>query len=311
MSSLKATLTRELDIPFDAPGADKPCLTHVKVFGELTAGGKTPLVALHGGPGVSMDYILSLSDLSLPPFSIPVVFYDQIGNGHSTHLPEKRGDASFWTDALFLAELDNVLKYLNIQDDYALWGSSWGGMLAARHALSQPKGLKKLVLASAPSSIARWLASANALRRTLPPDVQAALDAGEESRGYGSKEYQAAMDVFFSSFGCRLKPLPEEVKESGRWVGRDDTVWMTMNGPSEFVNTGTLNEWSIIGELHAITTPTLVTNGAYDEAQDDVVRPFVDEIPGATWVKFENSAHMAHFEERERYMQVIGEFLLK
>lgn len=300
----------ERDVPFNAPGTDKPCTTHVRIYGTLTPGsGLPPLVALHGGPGVSMDYTLSLADLAKDD-RMAVVFYDQIGNGRSTHLPERRGDAAFWTDALFLAELQNVLDALGIAREYVLWGSSWGGMLAARHALARPPGLRKLVLASAPSSIALWLESANRLMRTLPADVQAALDKGERENDYGSKEYQAAFNVFFANFGCRLKPLPEEVKESGKWAGREDTVWMTMNGPSEFVNTGTLNGWSIVGELHKINVPTLVTNGAYDEAQDSVIMPFVDEIPNVKWVKFHKSAHMAHFEERDEYIRVLTEFLL-
>jgi L-proline amide hydrolase len=32
-------------------------------------------------------------------------------------------------------------------------------------------------------------------------------------------------------------------------------------------------------------------------------------IRGSEWVCFEESSHMPHVEERERYMQVVGEFL--
>jgi pimeloyl-ACP methyl ester carboxylesterase len=81
------------------------------------------LVALHGGPGVNHGYLLILSDLT-QTYSIPLVVYDQIGTGYSTHLPEKRGDTSFWTEELFLAELNNLLTYLRIKDDYDLLGHS-------------------------------------------------------------------------------------------------------------------------------------------------------------------------------------------
>jgi L-proline amide hydrolase len=43
-------------------------------------------------------------------FDVPLVFYDQIGNGLSMHLPEKKGDEEFWTDDLFHAELTNLLR---------------------------------------------------------------------------------------------------------------------------------------------------------------------------------------------------------
>lgn len=57
--------------------------------------------------------------------------------------------------------------------------------------------------------------------------------------------------------------------------------------------------------------PTLVTNGKYDEAQDSVVAPFVSEIPNVKWEKFSESSHMSHFEEREKYMAVVGKFLVE
>ncbi|KAH7097391.1 proline iminopeptidase [Auriculariales sp. MPI-PUGE-AT-0066] len=300
--------SRQLDIPFDAPGARKPCFTHVKVWGALPST-VTPLVVLHGGPGASMDYCLSLVDVNTQT-GRSVVMYDQIGNARSTHLPEKKGDATFWTEALWLAELQNVLHVLGIESNYALWGSSWGGMLAARHALLHPPGLKRLVLASAPSSIDRWLASANRLRETLPLPARQALEEGERTGQRDASEYQKAMGDFFCTFGCRLRPMPKEVMASGQWSDKDNTVWETMNGDQgEFVNNGFLAGWSIVGQLGSIEVSTLVTNGEHDEAQDDVIMPYVDEIKGARWVKFKNSSHMAHFEERDEYMRVVIEFL--
>ena len=78
--------------------------------------------------------------------------YDQLDCGRSTHLPEKKGNEDFWTVKLFLAELDNLLSYLEIQGDYDLFGQSWGGSLAAEHAVRRPKGLKRLIITNSPAS---------------------------------------------------------------------------------------------------------------------------------------------------------------
>ena len=154
------------------PGVDKPCKTWYRVYGDLKApSARRPLVVLHGGPGIIHDYLLSLTDLTAS-YAIPVIFYDQLGNGKSTHLPEKSGDASFWTEELFLAELRQLLEHLGVQDDFDLFGHSWGGMLGARFATSHPLGLKRLVIASAPASMKLWVEAANYLRAQLPPDVQ-------------------------------------------------------------------------------------------------------------------------------------------
>ena len=106
-----------------------------------------PLVLLHGGPGCSHHYLLSLLSLS-ETHNIPLVFYDQLGNGLSTHLPN--APASFWNPDLFMDELENLLKHLGIENDFDLLGHSWGGMLASQFACERkPAGLKHLKIGRA------------------------------------------------------------------------------------------------------------------------------------------------------------------
>ena len=160
---------RELQIPYQPTGTDKPGLTYTKVVGDLSTRKKLPLIVLHGGPGSTHDYMLPLS--ALASSDTPVVFYDQFGAGRSTLLPERMGDTDFWTEDLFVKEFFNVLGYLKIEE-YDLLGHSWGGMLASRIATGQPKGLNRLILADAPASIERFMKTANALKKYLPQDVQ-------------------------------------------------------------------------------------------------------------------------------------------
>jgi hypothetical protein len=63
-------------------------------------------------------------------------------------------------------------------------------------------------------------------------------------------------------------------------------------GPSEFFVSGTLQDWSIVEECHRIFVPTLITNGRMNEATDDIVMPFVKNIPGVKWVQFANSVRL-------------------
>jgi pimeloyl-ACP methyl ester carboxylesterase len=58
-------------------------------------------------------------------YETPIIFYDQIGCGNSTLLPDK--PASFWSIDFFMDELDNLLSKLGISDDFDLLGASWGG----------------------------------------------------------------------------------------------------------------------------------------------------------------------------------------
>jgi L-proline amide hydrolase len=104
-----------------------------RVTGDLTSP-RAPLVVVHGGPGCTHDYVDSFKDLARDGRA--VIHYDQIGNGRSTHLPDR--GAAFRTVDLFLAELDNLLAHLGIAGRYHLLGQSWGGMLGAEHAVRRP-----------------------------------------------------------------------------------------------------------------------------------------------------------------------------
>jgi L-proline amide hydrolase len=55
--------------------------------------------------------------------------------------------------------------------------------------------------------------------------------------------------------------------------------------------------------------PTLIINGEHDFMTDSVCAPFFRGIDRVKWVKFANSSHTPQWEERERYINVVAEFL--
>jgi proline-specific peptidase len=224
MAPLPPSTTGE--IPFHPAAAGKPCKTWYRLFGDLKSGVR-PLVTLHGGPGAASNYLTPLADMTAL-YGIPVILYDQCGTGESTHLPEKKGDTSFWTVDLFLEELDNLLAHLGIQHDYDLLGQSWGGMLAACHAVRQPKGLHTVTLADSPSDMVLFVQECNKLREQLPSDVQDTLLKHEREGTTDSKEYEQAVQVFNERHLCRIVPMPPDAMESMRWIERDPTVYHTM-----------------------------------------------------------------------------------
>lgn len=130
---------REGTVPFDLDG--EVAATWFRVTGDLRtedAGAPAPLLVLHGGPGATHDYLLSLADLA--GGGRAVVHYDQLGNGRSTHLPDR--GAEFWTVELFVRELHNLVGDLGIAGRHHVLGQSWGGFLAQEYALTHPPGLR-------------------------------------------------------------------------------------------------------------------------------------------------------------------------
>jgi L-proline amide hydrolase len=73
--------------------------------------------------------------------------------------------------------------------------------------------------------------------------------------------------------------------------------------------TGMLKDWSIIPKLGAVPCPTLIINGADDEVPDSCVAPLFYGIKQARWVTLGSSSHMAFWEEPEKYIQIVSDFL--
>ena len=278
--------------------------TWFRISGEPDAG--TPLVVLHGGPGAAHNYTLRIAGL-FPGYGRAVIHYDQLGIGNSTHLPDKGAD--FWTVQLFLDELDNLLDALGIAGGYHVLGQSWGGMLAAEHAVRRPAGLKSLIIANSPASMELWIAEANRLRGELPAEVQQTLLAHEAAGTTDHPDYRAAEQVFNARHVCRIVPNPPEVAATFAAIEADPTVYNTMNGPNEFHVIGTLKDWTIVDRLDRITAPTLLISGRFDEATEVTVQPYAERVADVRWHIFEQSSHMPHVEEEEAYLELVAAFL--
>jgi len=278
--------------------------TWYRVTGDLTAA-KAPLVVLHGGPGCTHDYVLSIAGAAEQGRA--VVHYDQLGSGRSTHLPDR--PQAFWTVDLFLAQLDGLLSSLGIAGRYHLLGQSWGGMLAAEHAVRRPAGLRSLVLSNSPASIALWLSEAARLRAGMPAAVRDALDRHEAAGTTEDPEYVAATRSYYDRHVCRVIPNPPEVTRTFELLAEDPTVYHAMNGPNEFLCVGSLRTWSIVDRVGSIAVPTLLLSGRHDEATPATVEPFARGIPDVRWEIFESSSHMPFVEEPERYLSAVGAFL--
>ena len=284
---------REEEGHIDVPGGQ----VWYKVVGS---GESVPLLTLHGGPGGGHDYLEPLNALASER---PIVFFDQLGCGKS----DTPDDVSLWRIDRFVDEVAAVREALGL-DRIHLLGHSWGGWLAIEYMLGAPSGVVSLTLASTSASIPQFVHEAGTLISELPREMAETMRRLEAKGDFENPEFEAGMMEFYKRHLCRLDPWPDPIMRSLENLD-GNIVYETMNGPTEFTVIGNMKDWNRIEKLSEIVAPTLITCGRYDELTPACSRTLRQGIMNSRIHVFERSAHMAHLEEAESYLQILSEFL--
>ena len=262
-------------------------------------GAATPVVVLHGGPGIPSIYLKPLEGLSKDR---PVVFYDQLGCGNSP----AADDTSLWTIEHFVKELSQVREALELSEIH-LYGHSWGAMLAIEYMKTNPTGVKSLVLAGPALDMEQWVKDTGALLRTLPEETQAVIERHETAGTTDSEEYQGAMMQFYGRFVARKQPWEDYLMKAFETM--NPAIYGHMCGPSEFAITGTLKGLDASTYLPSIDVPTLFVGGQYDEAVPATLLAYQALTPGSEVAVVPGAAHLAWHDAPDSYLATLGEYL--
>ncbi|NGX35731.1 MAG: Proline iminopeptidase [Candidatus Anoxychlamydiales bacterium] len=273
-------------------------LVWVVKYSSTHCSAKTPLLIVHGGPGMAHNYLLSLSQLA---HDRPVIFYDQLGCGRS----EKPNDNSLWNLSRFTQELKCVIEQLHLKEIHLL-GHSWGGTIVSEYALTNPSNLRSLILASPYLSTKIWINDANALRSQLSDNVQIILKKGENSI---SKKYNEAIMIYYKKHFCRLNPWPKVL--SSLLNDLHLPAYQIMWGSSDFIMNGNLKDFDNIENLSKIFCPVLLTCGRYDEATPSTMEYCLSKLKKGNLKVFEQSSHVAMLEETKNYLNFLKLYLNK
>lgn len=278
--------------------------TSYTIYGDVSSG-KTPLIILHGGPGFGSKGTASVAGY-VNNGGRPAIIYDQIGCGKSSPLLDKPKD--FWQVPVFVEEFESLIMNLGIENNFAVAGQSWGGLLAAEIAITQPNGLKALILSSALGDTRTWLDEARRLVLEMPQEIADIIIEHEDTGTTESHEYLAAAFKFYDKHVIRI-PKPPDFAAHIEQARNHPNVYYSMWGHSELTCTGTLKNHRITDRLHKIAVPTLVISGKYDESTPKTSQAFFDNIKDSRWELFEESSHCSFLEEAAKYQRVMNTFL--
>ena len=266
-------------------------------FGEPVRG---DVLGLHGGPGMTHDYLLSLADLAEHGYR--VTLYDQLGCGKS-QVPK---DLALFVPEHYVEEVDAFRKEMKLGRPHVV-GSSWGGMLAIAYALKYQRNMSTLTTVGGLHSVPLTVREMQRMKKKLPAGVQATMAKYESLGEYENPEYADAVMVYYKKHLCRLDPWPDELSYSMKHVSKP--VYGTMNGPNEFTITGNIRYWDVTSQLRTIRVPTLVLGGKYDEVSPVVAREIHKHVKGSELTIFPKSSHLSFWEERDAFMKRVLRFL--
>jgi len=270
-----------------------------KLFCRVAGKGK-PLIVIHGGPGLTQDYLLpqmyKLAENNL------VIFYDQRGCGKST------GDINQETITIdqFVDDLEAIRQSFNF-DKISILGHSWGGFLAMQYAIAHQEHVDKLILSnSAPSSSEGYALFGQEYMRRMCP-YQEELEKIHATQGFRDGDPDV-MEQYYHLIFRQYCYIPEKAD----LLNLRMTPIASLNGAkvSENIRKNVLDQpFNLNKKLNGLKLPTLVLHGDADPIPPITAKNIHENIPDSKYVLIKNCGHFPYVEDPTTYFKYINEFL--
>lgn len=259
-----------------------------------------PLVVIHGGPGLTHDYLfLELSQLAKDHL---VIFYDQRACGKST--------GSIHPDSIcletYINDLEALRQYFHLEK-ISLLGHSWGGFLAMQYAISQPNFVDKLILSnSVPGSSNEFNLFIDEFHKVMVP-YQNELKEIETSNEFINGDPKAGENyyrVIFKAY-CHLPKTADllNLKMSS------EAFLNGLKVSRIFEDNVLLKPFDIHNSLKKLKIPTLIIHGDSDPVPESCANNLHHSIGNSKYVLMKNCGHFSYVEHPQIFFKSVNEFL--
>ena len=268
---------------------------------------KIKVLLLNGGPGATHEYFECFESFLLPQ-NIEFIYYDQLGCG----LSDNPKDTSFWDLSRYVEEVEQVRKALNLnKDNFYLLGHSWGGILAMQYALKYQDNLKGLIISNMMSSCPDYGKYA---QQVLAPQFDQKVlytirDIEKRGDFENPKYMELLMPNFYAKHICRI-PLDQWPEPMTRSFGKmNQSLYVTMQGPSEFGIGGNLVNWDIKKQLPQIKVPTLTIGGKFDTMDPEHMKWMSTQVQHGRFLLCPDGSHMSMYDDQKNYFPGLISFI--
>ncbi len=268
---------------------------------------KIEILLLNGGPGATHEYFECFESFVLPQ-GFEIIYYDQLGCG----LSDNPKDTSMWDLSRFVEEVEQVRKALGLnKDNFYLLGHSWGGILAMQYALKYQDNLKGLIISNMMSSCPQYGKYAQeVLAPQFDPKILDTIRQIEAKKDFSNPKYMELLTPhFYAKHICRvpLDQWPEPMVRSFNKMNQ--SLYVTMQGPSEFGIGGNLVNWDVSRELPKIKVPTLTIGGTHDTMDPEHMKWMSTQVQHGRYLLCPNGSHMSMYDDQRHYFPGLIQFV--
>lgn len=265
------------------------------------------LLLLQGGPGTTHEYWECMESY-LPAEGIEFIYYDQLGTGNS----DNPNDTAMWDLPRYVEEVETVRQALGLnKDNFYLLGHSWGGILAMQYALKYQDNLKGLIISNMMASCPEYDRYAeNVLAQQMDSKVLDTIQMLEAKGDFGNPKYmELLMPHFYAKHICRI-PLEQWPEPMARSFNKmNQSLYVTMQGPSEFGISGKLEHWDVKAQLPSIKAPTLSIGASHDTMDPEHMKWISTAVQKGRFLLCPNGGHMCMWDDQKTYMAGLISFL--
>lgn len=275
-----------------------------KVWTKRYGNSPMKVLLLHGGPGATHEYMECFQSF-FPKANIEFYEYDQLGSKYS----DQPDDQTLWTIDRFVDEVEQVRIKLGLnKDNFYLFGSSWGGILAMEYAHKYQKNLKGLIISNMTASFDSCRKYNKVLRSQMNPDILKTLKSYELKDDLSNPIYvDLVQKEFYNEHICRCKEWPEPVIRGFSHI--NPKVYVYMQGPSEFIPAGTLTNWTFWDRLKDIKVPTLTIGAKYDSMNPKEMEKMSQMVQNGRFLYCPTGSHLSMWDNQDVYMDGIVKFI--
>jgi proline iminopeptidase len=268
---------------------------------------KIKVLLLNGGPGATHEYFECFENF-LPAEGIEFIYYDQLGCGNA----DNPNDTTMWDLARYVEEVEQVRKALKLDNtNFFLLGHSWGGILAMEYATKYQNNMKGLIISNMMASCPEYDQYANeVLSKQMKPEVLAELMKMEANNDFSNPRYmELLLPNFYEKHILRFpaKDWPEPVNHS--FAKMNQSLYVTMQGPSEFGISGKLEKWDRKADLKNVKIPTLVIGAKHDTMDPKHMEEISKILPNGSYLFCPKGSHMAFYDDQKTYFSGLISFL--